>query len=987
MSVLTAIVQQKRRDIAALKAAARADLPDPRPSRRSLEAALRAPGARFICECKRASPSEGVIRPNYNPAGIAADYDHVADAISVLTDTPYFGGRMEHLSAVRAVTDIPVLCKDFFIDTFQVRHARRAGADAILLMLSVLDDDTYRALAAEAERFSMDILTEVRDEPEADRAIALGARIVGVNNRNLDTLSVDRAVTTRMASYIRTKHIEAHPTRSTPVVLCESGISAPEHVAEVMDDVDGFLVGTHLMRADDLVAEARALRHGRWKACGLTTPGDARAAYDAGATFGGLMFVPASKRAITEDDARAIVDAAPLQWAGVFADAAPEDVARVAKSLGLAVVQLHGEETPADVAATRNALAAQELTHVELWKALPATGTLPTVDDWNADRIVLDAPRAGLTTATPSPASAARVKAATASNAVPPIAPGTGKPTAAAATATAAPASASTAGTSTAGGAKTAAAESTPSNSTLPATGPAFGGSGNSFDWSILADCPPHLKERLIVAGGVGLHNAARGRRLGVYALDASTHLEWHTDDGRRPEGAGRKDPARLRAFGDVLAGIPTSPDDDTHTFTPPATLTSELLTDLPTTPALYPDAQRPGYFGDFGGMFVPEILVPALDHLASTFENAWASRTFRREYATLLEQYAGRPTPLYECRRFRAEGGARLFLKREDLVHGGAHKTNQVLGQALLAKHMGKTELIAETGAGQHGVATAMVGALFGLPTRIFMGAKDIERQTPNVRRMRMMGAEVIPVQHGNGTLKDAVGEAMREWSATYNTTHYVLGTAAGPHPYPSMVREFQRIIGAEARSQMLYATGSLPDAVVACVGGGSNAIGMFTDFLHDDVRLIGVEPAGHGISTGLHGATIAAGAPGILHGCRTLVLTEQGGQIRESHSVSAGLDYPAVGPQHAHLAASGAVEYAGVTDDDAIAAVTHLARTEGIIPALESAHALAHGRDLAASLPPTHTVVVNLSGRGDKDLDHVADYTPTTINLVGTP
>lgn len=375
-----------------------------------------------------------------------------------------------------------------------------------------------------------------------------------------------------------------------------------------------------------------------------------------------------------------------------------------------------------------------------------------------------------------------------------------------------------------------------------------------------------------------------------------------------------------------------------------------------------------PTRFGRFGGTFVPEILMPALEELEAAFMDASADPAFRSELARMLADYAGRPTPLYRCRRFGSGTGAEIWLKREDLLHGGAHKTNQALGQGLLARRLGKRRLIAETGAGQHGVATAFTGAVLGLDTVIYMGARDIERQRPNVERMRLFGARVVPVSTGAATLKDAINEALRDWSASYADTHYLLGTVAGPHPFPLMVRDFQRVIGDEARARML-ADGALPDVVVACVGGGSNAIGIFTAFLDDPVALVGVEPAGLGLHTGRHGATIGKGAPGILHGAMTLMLQNDDGQISESHSISAGLDYPAVGPEHAYLHETGRVRYVGRGDDEAVAAFRDLAREEGILPALESAHALAEARHLAAE-GKYRRILVNLSGRGDKDL-----------------
>jgi tryptophan synthase beta chain len=377
------------------------------------------------------------------------------------------------------------------------------------------------------------------------------------------------------------------------------------------------------------------------------------------------------------------------------------------------------------------------------------------------------------------------------------------------------------------------------------------------------------------------------------------------------------------------------------------------------------------GRFGAYGGAYVPEILVPAIEQLEAAFLDAAGDPAFRAELDSLLANYAGRPTPLTRCRNLGSDR-ARIYLKREDLLHGGAHKTNQVLGQALLARRMGKSRLIAETGAGQHGVATALAGALFGLETRIYMGALDVERQRANVFRMELMGAEVVPVESGSRTLKDSINEALRDWAASFDHTHYLLGTVAGPHPFPLMVREYQRVIGREARAQILEAEGRLPDACVAAVGGGSNAIGLFADFIADEgVKLIGVEAAGRGLDGGEHGATLLRGRPGILHGAETYVLQDEDGQIDESWSVSAGLDYPAVGPEHAFLKDSGRADYVGVTDVEALAAFALLARSEGIICAFESAHALAQALKLAEAASEETVLVVNLSGRGDKDME----------------
>lgn len=377
-------------------------------------------------------------------------------------------------------------------------------------------------------------------------------------------------------------------------------------------------------------------------------------------------------------------------------------------------------------------------------------------------------------------------------------------------------------------------------------------------------------------------------------------------------------------------------------------------------------------YFGEFGGQYVPELLIPALDQLEAEFIKAQDDPEFQREFMGLLKNYAGRPTALTLCRNLTAGTKSKLYLKREDLLHGGAHKTNQVLGQALLAKRMGKSEIIAETGAGQHGVATALACALLNMKCRIYMGAKDIERQSPNVFRMELMGAEIIPVSSGSGTLKDACNEALRDWSASYKTTHYLLGTAAGPHPFPTIVREFQKMIGEETKAEILAREGRLPDAVLACIGGGSNAIGMFTEFIPDaSVRLIGVEPAGKGIESGQHGASLKHGTPGIYFGMKSHLMQSEEGQIKGSYSISAGLDFPSVGPQHVHLHAIGRAEYHSVTDEEALDAFQQLAKREGIIPALESSHALAYALKMIAAEPEKEQLlVVNLSGRGDKDI-----------------
>lgn len=670
-TVLDSIVQARRERIDELRARfghLRAE--DLERSQRSFAAALRtrsgqgrSPQPALIMECKAASPSRGTIRSDYDPASLAAQYAPYAAAVSVLTEPDRFNGSFDDLAAVREVVDVPVLCKDFIVDEVQVLAARSLGADAVLLMLSVVPEDVYRELAELAHSLGMEVLTEVSTPQEMHRASALGAEVIGINNRDLRTLETDLARTEEMV-----------PLAPAGVVLVgESGVGAAEDVRRLSGLVDALLVGSSLSGAPD--------------------PAEA---------------------------ARQLATAVPL----------PE-------------------------------------------------------------------------------------------------------------------------------------------------------GEGTSSS-----------------------------------ALDRDGQ-----ETGHHP--------------------------------------------------------RLPAFFGPYGGQFVPELLIPALDQLEDAFIDAQADPAFAAELETLMTRYLGRPTAVTELRNLPLEGNARILLKREDLVHGGAHKGNQVLGQALLAKRMGKRRIIAETGAGQHGTATAMVCALLGLDCTIYMGATDVVRQAPNVERMELMGATVVPVDSGAGTLKDAVNEALRDWTASFADTHYLLGTAAGPHPFPTIVREYHRVISREARAQVLGLTGRLPDSVIACVGGGSNAIGMFAEFIDDPgVELIGVEPAGEGLDTSRHGAPINKGLVGILHGARSYLMRTSEGQVEESFSVSAGLDYPGVGPEHAWLSDTGRARYVGISDDEAIEAFRLLSRHEGIIPAVESAHALAQALAMARQVPDgaePPILLVCLSGRGDKDLDQV--------------
>jgi tryptophan synthase beta chain len=390
-----------------------------------------------------------------------------------------------------------------------------------------------------------------------------------------------------------------------------------------------------------------------------------------------------------------------------------------------------------------------------------------------------------------------------------------------------------------------------------------------------------------------------------------------------------------------------------------------------------YQQPDSAGHFGPYGGSFVAETLVHALDALKQSYAEVQHDPAFMAEFRSELKHFVGRPSPIYHAARMSRElGGAQIYLKREDLNHTGAHKVNNTIGQAMLARRMGKPRVIAETGAGQHGVATATICARYGLECVVYMGSEDVKRQSPNVYRMNLLGATVVPVESGSKTLKDALNEALRDWVTNVENTFYIIGTVAGPHPYPTMVRDFQRVIGDECIEQMPEMVGRQPDAVIACVGGGSNAMGIFYPYIdRKETRLIGVEAAGQGLATGRHAASLSAGSPGVLHGNRTYLLQDANGQILEAHSISAGLDYPGVGPEHAHLKDIGRAEYVGITDDEALAAFHRLCRTEGIIPALESSHAVAHAMKIAPTMRPDQHLLVNLSGRGDKDIGTVAD------------
>ena len=586
------------------------------------------------------------------------------------------------------------------------------------------------------------------------------------------------------------------------------------------------------------------------KVCGITTREDAEAAIAAGADALGLNFVPGTPRALAAD-AAAEISAAVAGRAvrvGVFRDAPSEEIARAVENIGLDVVQLHGSESPEEVAKL----------DVPVLKVLPADDDLV--------------------------ARAARY-------------PGVD----------------------------------------LLLDHPSGGGSGQAWSFARARELVSRGR-RVWIAGGLDPGNvAAAVRAARPHGVDASSGLE---------SAPGAKDPERVKAF--VREAHAAAQHGG---------------------PAGLPDPQ--GYFGRYGGRFVPEILMPAVAELAETYDALRGDPTFAAELARERASYAGRPTPLYFARRMSEELGVRVYLKREDLAHTGAHKINNAIGQALIARRMGKPRIIAETGAGQHGVATATACARYGLACEVYMGEEDTRRQALNVFRMELLGARVHPVKSGSRTLKDAMNEAMRDWATNVRETYYLIGSTAGPHPYPLLVRDLQAVIGDEARGQILEAESRLPDLLVACVGGGSNALGLFHPFYGDEsVRMVGVEAGGEGVERGRHGASLTAGTPGTLHGSFSSVLQDDAGQIFEAHSISAGLDYPGVGPEHAFYRDSGRAEYVPVTDAEALEAFVYLSRTEGIIPAFETSHAIAEVRRRAPQLERDAIVLVNLSGRGDKDV-----------------
>jgi phosphoribosylanthranilate isomerase len=924
LGVVGEIAERRRLDLEAELAAARPVQTTPRP----IVERLAAPGLHLIAEIKRSSPSAGRIAgADEDILARARAYERGgAAAISVLCERHAFGGSIADLTAVRGVVSIPLLAKDFVVDPRQLELLRGAGADLVLLLAVLQPRRRLAALVDAALDLGLEPLLEAHDARELDAALATRARLIGLNNRDLRTLDVDLERGARLRASIPEDRI----------AIAESGVRDPSTIrAWRALGFDAALVGEALVRAGDPEAASRACveagappsdpvedaRVALVKICGITDAAGIDAAIRSGADAIGLNLVPGTPRALELEEARTLAALArsitpsdrQIRIVAVTVDRSAEELREIITALGVDAVQLSGDEPPE--LASLLPVPALKVLHLpaESGGAEPVGG-----EGSHADA-------AGVI------AEARRYLAAGASQIF----------------------------LDTAGG-------------------PHPGGTGQRVDPGLVAAVAREVP--VVLAGG--LTPASVGDALRTSAAVA-VDVASGTEAPRKPGERARKDPLRVALF---VKRAKAARVDRPNLPSRPSPVPAGLLE--------ADDRGRWGLERQFGGRYVPETLMAALEELEREYARLRHDPRFWAELRELLATFAGRPTSLYRADRLaetilkRATKAARpsgevpstlrLYLKREDLAHTGAHKINNALGQALLTRRLGKTRVIAETGAGQHGVATATACALLGLPCVVYMGAEDIERQQPNVLRMHALGAEVRPVTSGSATLKDAINDAMRDWVTNVETTHYVLGSAMGPHPYPTIVRDLQRRIGDEAAVQIEAAEGRLPDLALACVGGGSNAIGLLSRFIAEpSVRLAVAEAAGDGIATGRHAAALAGGSPGILHGARSMLLQDADGQVLEAHSASAGLDYPGVGPQIAALADAGRLELAAATDDDAFEAMAITAEREGILPALETAHAIAvlprllAGREGSRKPYPREALVLlGFSGRGDKDL-----------------
>jgi phosphoribosylanthranilate isomerase len=879
------------------------------------EQALAQRGTSFICELKKASPSKGVIAKEFPYQDIAKAYENSgAAAISCLTEPYFFLGSNEYLKTIAANVSIPVLRKDFTVDARMIYEAKVLGASAVLLICSILNDEELSKYLNLAHALGLSALVEAHDADEIDRALAAGARIIGVNNRNLATFEVDT-----------TNSLRLREGAKNVLFVSESGIKTREDVAQLESiGVDAVLIGETLMRStnkaktlsilrgdcpSDTAHEAEPniaasfentqsgcsdfLRNASpttertyIKTCGMTRLEDIAAVNEAHPDMCGFIIdFPKSTRSVSAEQQIELASRLDptICSVGVFVNAPINQIVALAHLGSIQAIQLHGNEDENYIAHLRKQCTLPIIKAFQIKNA----NDLAKADASSADIVLLDSGQ----------------------------------------------------------------------------------GSGKSFDWSLLQTfARPYL-----LAGGLNPQTIPEAlNSLNPWGVDLSSGLETN----------GLKDREKIQCATAIVHQTTASAHQSTtatnqKTETTPQTTSNTNSTESKEQHMITQNTSK-GRFGIHGGQYIPETLMNAIIELDEAYTYFKNDLEFKAELQKLLNDYAGRPSRLYYARRMSEDlGGAKIYLKREDLNHTGAHKINNVLGQALLAKKMGKTRLIAETGAGQHGVATATTAALLDMECVVFMGREDTERQALNVYKMRLLGAEVHPVDSGTGTLKDAVSETFREWTNRIDDTHYCLGSCMGPHPFPTIVRDFQAVISSEIKEQMLELEGKLPDVVMACVGGGSNAIGSFYHFINDpEVRLIGCEAAGRGIDTFETAATIATGKLGIFHGMKSYFCQDEHGQIAPVYSISAGLDYPGIGPEHAELHDAGRAEYVAITDDEAVDAFEYLSRTEGIIPAIESAHAVAYARKLAPTMSPDQTIVITLSGRGDKDCAAIARY-----------
>ncbi len=934
-SVLREIAERRAGDIAAelgdrdLRAIVRETPAGP--PRRDVVGRLARPGLHLIAEIKRRSPSAGsMVDGQLDVAERARAYQAGgASMISVLLEPHWFGGSSVDLRTARGATTLPVLAKDFVVDPRQLPLLRAAGADAVLLLAALHPPKRLARLVRQAFEAGLEPLVEAHSAAEVTAAVATDARLIGINNRDLKSFAVDPRLCEQLRALVPDDRL----------AIAESGVRDAATVRRWRaHGFDAALVGENLMRSgsDAASVEARVATlvaagavpgpgvdpavDGRApfvKICGITEATGLAAAISAGADAIGLNFVPGTPRALEEEEATALITAAR---------------AADAPGNGPLLVGVFADRDPLEVAAIAARL---DLDMVQLHGS-------ETPHDLDAIPLpvlkVLHVPPAG------DADDADDAEAAEA------------------------------AAVDLAELAETYQAKSNLQAILLDTSDPAvLGGTGRRV--SVQAARAIASRVPVILAGGLSAANVADAL-IGIPAIGVDTSSG--VEPSPRPEGRPSKDSLKVALF--VKRAHAARLDRPTVPFGPRPVHPGLLEAD---------DRGRWGLDRSFGGRFVPETLMAALLDLEAAYAELKHDPSFWAEFRELLTTFVGRPTPVYRADRLAAElerrsgrtpGALRLYLKREDLDHTGAHKINNALGQALLTKRLGKHRVIAETGAGQHGVAAATACALLDLDCVVYMGAEDIRRQAPNVLRMRALGAEVREVTSGTATLKDAVNETMRDWVTNVETSHYVLGSAVGPHPFPSIVRDLQRVIGDEAAEQVRAAEGRLPDIAIACVGGGSNAIGLFTRFIGETgTRLVGVEAAGEGLQ-GRHAAALSAGTAGVLHGSRSYLLQDDDGQITEAFSISAGLDYPGIGPQLSALFEAGRLEILSATDDEALEGVRLLTRTEGILPALEPAHAIhalldllrGDGIDRAAD---DDIILLGLSGRGDKDIAAIED------------